>query len=85
MREDSAGYDAGASESASVVRAGDSLFPGGPGKAIGVDNFRSLMTDLENKVFARFPDDTIVLPGHGLPITLGAERPHLPEWWARGW
>ena len=27
----------------------------------------------------------VVHPGHGKPTTLGAERPHLEEWRARGW
>jgi hypothetical protein len=26
-----------------------------------------------------------VLPGHGVDTTIGAERPHLDEWVARGW
>ncbi|MBK8459718.1 MAG: MBL fold metallo-hydrolase [Micropruina sp.] len=64
---------------------GDSLFPGGPGRTTNPDDFRSLMRDLEDRVFAKYPDDTLVLPGHGLPTTLGAERPQLSEWWARGW
>lgn len=28
---------------------------------------------------------TVVYPGHGDDTTLGAERPHLDEWRARGW
>ena len=64
---------------------GDSLFPRGPGRAIGVENFTQLMDDLEAKVFARFPDSTVVHPGHGDATTLGIERPHLAEWRARGW
>lgn len=64
---------------------GDSLFPGGPGRVIRPEDFDSLMTDLETKVFGRFPDDTTVWPGHGLPTTLGAERPHLSQWRERGW
>ncbi len=64
---------------------GDSLFPGGPGRVTSPDDFKSLMTDLEHRVFDAYPDDAIVHPGHGLPTTLGAERPHLAEWWARGW
>ncbi|MEY2467666.1 MAG: hypothetical protein QOF21_364, partial [Actinomycetota bacterium] len=32
-----------------------------------------------------FPDDMLVLPGHGAWTTLGAERPHLGEWAERGW
>lgn len=43
------------------------------------------MGDLEARVFAQFSDDAWVYPGHGADTTLGAERPHLGEWWARGW
>jgi len=64
---------------------GDSLFPGGPGKTSGPADFTSLMDDLEEKVFGRFDDQTVVHPGHGDDTTLGAERPHLAEWRARGW
>ena len=64
---------------------GDSLFPGGPGKTTGAKNFTSLMDDLEAKVFGQLPDETWVYPGHGDDTTLGAERPSLPEWRARGW
>ena len=64
---------------------GDSLFPGGPGRTTTPEDFDSLMDDLEAKVFARFHDDTVVHPGHGDSTTIGAERPHLAEWRARGW
>lgn len=64
---------------------GDSLFPGGPGRTSGPEAFASLMTDLEERVFGRFDDRTWVYPGHGRDTTLGAERPHLGEWRARGW
>ncbi|WP_448071955.1 MBL fold metallo-hydrolase [Georgenia yuyongxinii] len=64
---------------------GDSLFPGGPGRTTSPAHFRSLMTDLERRVFDRFGDDTRVYPGHGDDTTLGRERPHLAEWWVRGW
>lgn len=67
------------------VLTGDSLFPGGPGRTTNDRDFRQLMDDLESKVFGRFDDDTVVWPGHGEPTTLGAERPHLAEWRARGW
>jgi glyoxylase-like metal-dependent hydrolase (beta-lactamase superfamily II) len=65
---------------------GDSLFPGGPGNT-GKDpeRFGSLMDDLEARVFAELGDDTWVYPGHGADTTLGAERPAIPEWRARGW
>jgi glyoxylase-like metal-dependent hydrolase (beta-lactamase superfamily II) len=64
---------------------GDSLFPGGPGRTTTPENFDSLMTDLEEKIFGRLPDDTWFYPGHGKDSTLGKERPAIPEWRARGW
>lgn len=64
---------------------GDSLFPGGPGRTNTPEDFNSLMDDLETKIFDRFDDSTVVHPGHGDDTTLSAERPHLPEWRARGW
>jgi glyoxylase-like metal-dependent hydrolase (beta-lactamase superfamily II) len=64
---------------------GDSLFPGGPGKTVGAENFSSLMNDLESRVFDYLPDDTWFYPGHGDDSTLGDQRPHLAEWRSRGW
>ncbi|HHX85214.1 MAG TPA: MBL fold metallo-hydrolase [Actinomycetales bacterium] len=65
--------------------SGDSLFPGGPGKTHTPEQFGQLMDDLEQRVFDRLDDDVVVHPGHGDDTTLGAERPHLPEWRDRGW
>lgn len=64
---------------------GDDLFPGGVGKTWTPEDFTTLIGEVETKVFDRFPDDTHVYPGHGNDTTLGAERPHLPEWRERGW
>ncbi len=64
---------------------GDSLFPGGPGRTTTPQAFASLMDDLTTRVFDRLPDDTWIYPGHGDDTTLGAERPHLLDWRARGW
>ncbi len=65
---------------------GDSLFPGGPGNTEhNPERFGSLITDLEERIFAELPDGTWVYPGHGGDTTLGTERPHVPEWRARGW
>jgi glyoxylase-like metal-dependent hydrolase (beta-lactamase superfamily II) len=64
---------------------GDSLFPGGPGKTTNPTDFTSLMDDLEAKVFGVLPDETWFYPGHGDDSTLGAERPSIPDWRARGW
>lgn len=64
---------------------GDCLFPGGVGKTWSDEDFETLMAQVEDKVFARFADETWVYPGHGDDTTIGAERPHLPQWRARGW
>ena len=65
--------------------AGDTLFPGGPGNTFGnADAFAQIMRSLEEKLFV-LPDDTHVYPGHGDDTTIGAERPSLDEWRARGW
>jgi glyoxylase-like metal-dependent hydrolase (beta-lactamase superfamily II) len=65
---------------------GDSLFPGGVGNTFGDEAaFVQLIDDVETKVFQRLPDDTWFYPGHGNDSTIGAERPHLAEWRARGW
>jgi glyoxylase-like metal-dependent hydrolase (beta-lactamase superfamily II) len=66
------------------VFTGDSLFPGGPGRTTDPTDFTSLMDDLEARIFP-LPDDTWFYPGHGNDSTLGAERPHISEWRARGW
>src|SRR5690606_26612892 len=65
---------------------GDSLFPGGVGNTDkDPARFEQLFTDVVERVFDRLPDETWVYPGHGRDTTLGAERPHLAEWKARGW
>ncbi|MEZ0089487.1 MBL fold metallo-hydrolase [Streptacidiphilus sp. EB129] len=64
---------------------GDCLFPGGPGRTTSPEDFASLMDGLEAKVFGVLPDETWIYPGHGNDTTLGAERPQLAQWRARGW
>ena len=65
---------------------GDSLFPGGVGNTKNPgQSFDSLFRDVTERVFDVYDDDTWVYPGHGKDTTLGAERPHLDEWRARGW
>lgn len=67
------------------IFSGDSLFPGGVGKTHSPGEFTTLLDDVTAKLFDRFPDDTVVHPGHGDPTTLGHERPHVAEWRERGW
>src|SRR5207247_11393996 len=71
-------------EGSPVLLAGDTLFPGGPGatKLEGGD-FPTIIRSIEDRIFAKLPDDTIVLPGRGAYTTIGRERLHLQEWIAR--
>ncbi|MCW3841741.1 MBL fold metallo-hydrolase [Micromonospora yasonensis] len=65
---------------------GDSLFPGGVGNTQqDPERFAQLIDGVERKLFDRLPDETWFYPGHGKDSTLGAERPALPQWRARGW
>jgi glyoxylase-like metal-dependent hydrolase (beta-lactamase superfamily II) len=64
---------------------GDSLFPGGVGRTESPADFTSLINDVEERIFGVLPDETWFYPGHGNDSTLGAERPQIPEWRARGW
>ena len=68
-----------------VAITGDALFPGGPGATrFPYSDFDQIMDSIESEFFS-LPDDTIVMPGHGLDTTIGAERPSLPEWRDRRW
>ncbi|MHB8681134.1 MAG: MBL fold metallo-hydrolase [Acidimicrobiales bacterium] len=73
-------------EGTPLLFSGDTLFPGGPGatKFPGGD-FPAIIASIEERIFSRFPDETIVLPGHGADTAVGIERPHLQEWVDRGW
>src|ERR1700733_2260842 len=64
----------------------ESRFPGGVGNTQKDQaRFDSLLAGVTDKIFGRLPDATWVYPGRGGHTTLGAERPHLEEWRARGW
>lgn len=65
---------------------GNRALPGGVGNTRkDPEAFASLIHDVETKIFGPLPDESWVYPGHGNDTTLGTERPHLPEWHARGW
>lgn len=73
-------------EGTPLLFTGDTLFPGGPGNTTFEDgDFATIITSIDERIFSRFAAETIFWPGHGAPSTLGAERPHLEEWVARGW
>jgi len=60
-------------------------FPGGPGRTTTPEDFDSIMSELQTKVFDRLPGETWFYPGHGNDSTLGAERGSIPEWLERRW
>ena len=73
-------------EGSPVLLAGDTLFPGGPGNtSFEGGDFDTIIRSIDDRLFSKLPDDTIVMPGHGDDTTIGTERPHLQEWIDRGW
>lgn len=68
-----------------AVFSGDTLFEGGPGATRwDYSSFDQIIESITNSLLS-LPDDTLVHTGHGPSTTIGAERPHLDEWIARGW
>ena len=58
--------------------AGDTLFAGSIGRTdLPGGSFDKIMRSLHEKVLA-FPDDTVVVPGHGPLTTIGEERESNP-------
>ena len=73
-------------EGTPLLFTGDTLFPGGPGATqYEGGDFGTIIRSIEGRIFSKFDGSTVVLPGHGLDTTVGAESPHLDEWVARGW
>ena len=61
-----------------VVFAGDVLFRGSVGRTDFPDgSFESLADGIHRKLFT-LPDDTVILPGHGDPTTVGEEKRNNP-------
>ena len=53
-------------EGAPLLFTGDTLFPGGPGNtSYDGGDFSTIINSITERMFV-FPDDTLVLPGHGL-------------------
>lgn len=67
-----------------VVFGGDVLFAGSIGRTDFPDgSFAQLRQSIHDKLFT-LPSDTIVLPGHGEPTTIGQERQFNPFVGRRG-
>ena len=57
----------------SVLIAGDTLFPDGPGRTGSPADFKRILESLTGKIFV-LPDETQVFPGHGNSTMLVKER-----------
>jgi glyoxylase-like metal-dependent hydrolase (beta-lactamase superfamily II) len=67
--------------------AGDTIFPGGPGRTESPDQFQQILASITEKIFT-LPDDTAIFPGHGDGTTVKksreeyavfVSRPHRPD------
>ena len=66
----------------SYLIAGDTLFPGGPGRTGSPADFKKVMDSLTAKIFV-MPDDTRVFSGHGNSTILAKERKAFESFSAR--
>lgn len=53
--------------------AGDTLFPGGPGRTFSAEALTQEIDSIVNRLYV-LPDSTHVYPGHGADTTIGASR-----------
>lgn len=62
----------------SSLFSGDTLFAGSVGGAYGdLSTYDDILASVRGKLFS-LAEDTVVLPGHGPPTTIGEERAHNP-------
>ena len=62
----------------STVFSGDTLFAGSVGGIFAdVSTYEDLLASVSLKLFS-LDDDTVVMPGHGPPTTIGQEKAHNP-------
>ena len=62
----------------STLFSGDTLFAGSVGGTYGQSStYEDLLHAIDAKIFT-LPEETVVMPGHGPPTTVGLERAHNP-------
>ena len=62
--------------------AGDTIFPGGPGKTWSPDDFRRIIESITTRIF-RLPGDTRIFPGHGDGTTVKQSKEQYEGFAAR--
>ncbi|MFQ5856159.1 MAG: lipoyl(octanoyl) transferase LipB [Anaerolineae bacterium] len=61
---------------------GDVLFPGGPGHTDTPEDFQQILETVTKKLF-ELPDEMVVHPGHGEPVTIGQAKAQYARFEAR--
>ena len=61
----------GSGDRPGILFAGDTLFPGGPGRTGSPESFEEIVRSITGRLLT-LPDDTQVWPGHGDGTTIGA-------------
>lgn len=61
---------------------GDVLFPGGPGHTDTPEDLQQILETITQKLFA-LPDETVVHPGHGEPVTIAQAKVEYQKFVAR--
>lgn len=62
--------------------AGDTIFPGGPGRTPSPDALKQIIESITSKIFV-LPDETTIYSGHGDPTTIGKEKAQFAEFSSR--
>ena len=63
---------------------GDAIFPGGPGHTDSPADFCQLIQTLRERIFV-LPEETELLPGHGISTTVGREIEPFQAFLRHGW
>ncbi len=63
--------------------AGDTIFPGGPGKTSSPEDFRTLFNSIK-EVILPLPEETLILPGHGEHTYLKKEKEKINRFEEKG-
>jgi glyoxylase-like metal-dependent hydrolase (beta-lactamase superfamily II) len=66
----------------SYLLAGDTIFPGGPGKTANSADFKTILHTIQQKILS-LPDETVILSGHGELTKVGTERKLIEAFSAR--
>ena len=68
---------------ANYLIAGDTIFPGGPGKTGSPADFKRILASLTGKIFV-LPANTLIYPGHGDATVLDKEKRAFEDFSAKG-